>query len=186
MAKAIVAYARHFHYFDEPTEDGETNNKDLQNSGWLLETSDFSALPGKGIQCLVNEKMILVGFYSVIYNQLFAFGPALATERKFCFILFNQVGNRKLMSENAITIPDHAEKFVEDLEESAKTGVIVAYNGELVGVMGIADPLKREAAVVVEGLLRMSVRPIMVTGDNWRTARAVAKEVRILIHNLWE
>ncbi|XP_010441824.1 PREDICTED: copper-transporting ATPase RAN1 [Camelina sativa] len=148
LAKAIVAYARHFHFFDEPTEDVETSNKDLQNSGWLLNTSNFSALPGKGIQCLVNEKIILVG-------------------------------NRKLMSENAITIPDHVEKFVEDLEENAKTGVIVAYNGELIGVLGIADPLKREAAVVVEGLLRMGVRPIMVTGDNWRTARAVAKEVGI-------
>ncbi|KAL1223994.1 Copper-transporting ATPase RAN1 [Cardamine amara subsp. amara] len=148
LAKAIVEYARHFHFFDEPTEDGETNNKFSQNFGWLLDTSDFSALPGKGIQCLVNGKLILVG-------------------------------NRKLMSENAITIPDHVEKFVEELEETAKTGVIVAYNGKLVGVMGIADPLKREAAVVVEGLLRMGVRPIMVTGDNWRTARAVAKEVGI-------
>jgi len=88
------------------------------------------------------------------------------------------------MSENAINIPDHVEKFVEDLEESGKTGVIVAYNGKLVGVMGIADPLKREAALVVEGLLGMGVRPIMVTGDNWRTARAVAKEVRISFHNL--
>uniref|UniRef100_A0A1J3GQ07 Copper-transporting ATPase RAN1 n=1 Tax=Noccaea caerulescens TaxID=107243 RepID=A0A1J3GQ07_NOCCA len=148
LAKAIVGYARHFHFLDESAEDGETNNKESQNSGWLLNTSDFSALPGKGIQCLVNEKLILVG-------------------------------NRKLMSENAITIPDHVEKFVADLEESAKTGVIVAYDGVLVGVMGIADPLKREAIVVVEGLLRMGVTPIMVTGDNWRTARAVAKEVGI-------
>ncbi|KAF8083119.1 hypothetical protein N665_0791s0016 [Sinapis alba] len=148
LAKAIVEYARHFHFFDESAEDGETSNKVSQNAGWLLDTSDFSALPGKGIQCLVNNKLILVG-------------------------------NRKLMSENSITIPDDVEKFVEELEESAKTGVIVAYSGELVGVIGVADPLKREAAVVVEGLLRMGVRPIMVTGDNWRTARAVAKEVGI-------
>lgn len=148
LAKAIVEYARHFHFFDESAEDGETNNKASQNAGWLLDTSDFSALPGKGIQCLVNNKLILVG-------------------------------NRKLMSENSITIPDHVEKFVEELEESAKTGVIVAYSGQLVGVVGVADPLKREANVVVEGLLRMGVRPIMVTGDNWRTARAVAKEVGI-------
>ncbi|KAL0737156.1 hypothetical protein Bca4012_013366 [Brassica carinata] len=148
LAKAIVEYARHFHFFDESAEDGETSNKGSQNAGWLLDTTDFSALPGKGIQCIVNNKLILVG-------------------------------NRKLMSENSITIPDHVEKFVEELEESAKTGVIVAYSGQLVGVMGVADPLKREANVVVEGLLRMGVRPIMVTGDNWRTARAVAKEVGI-------
>ena len=84
------------------------------------------------------------------------------------------------MSENSITIPDHVDKFVGELEESARTGVIVAYNSELVGVMGIADPLKREAPMVVELLRRMGVRSIMVTGDNWRTARAVAKEVRII------
>nr|AID81887.1 heavy metal ATPase transporter 7 [Camelina sativa] len=146
LAKAIVAYARHFHFFDEPTEDGETSNKDLQNSGWLLNTSDFSALPGKGIQCLVNEKMILVG-------------------------------NRKLMSENAITIPDHVEKFVEDLEENAKTGVIVAYNGELVGVLGIADPLKREAAVVVEGLLGIKdVRAEVMPAGKAEVIRSLQKD----------
>ena len=144
LAKAVVDYARQFHSIDESAEEG----KESQNSGWLLDTSDFSALPGKGIQCLVNNKMILVG-------------------------------NRKLMSENSITIPDHVDKFVGELEESARTGVIVAYNGELVGVMGIADPLKREAPKVVKLLLKMGVRPIMVTGDNWRTARAVAKEVGI-------
>ncbi|KAH0910074.1 hypothetical protein HID58_033395 [Brassica napus] len=144
LAKAIVDYASQFHSTDESAEDG----RESQNSGWLLDTSDFSALPGKGIQCLVNNRMILVG-------------------------------NRKLMSENSITIPDHVDKFVGELEESARTGVIVAYNSELVGVMGIADPLKREAPMVVELLRRMGVRSIMVTGDNWRTARAVAKEVGI-------
>ncbi|KAF8091338.1 hypothetical protein N665_0448s0051 [Sinapis alba] len=144
LAKAVVDYARQFHSIDESAEEG----KESQNSGWLLDTSDFSALPGKGIQCLVNNNMILVG-------------------------------NRKLMSENSITIPDHVDKFVGELEESARTGVIVAYSGELVGVMGIADPLKREAPKVVKLLLKMGVRPIMVTGDNWRTARAVAKEVGI-------
>ncbi|KAF3499496.1 hypothetical protein F2Q69_00041786, partial [Brassica cretica] len=144
LAKAIVDYASQFHSTDKSAEDG----KESQNSGWLLDTSDFSALPGKGIQCLVNNKMILVG-------------------------------NRKLMSENSITIPDHVDKFVGELEEGARTGVIIAYSGELVGVMGIADPLKREAPMVVELLRRMGVRSIMVTGDNWRTARAVAKEVGI-------
>ncbi|XP_076904127.1 copper-transporting ATPase RAN1-like [Bidens hawaiensis] len=89
------------------------------------------------------------------------------------------VGNRGLLTENGIEIPAHVENFVVDLEENAKTGILVAYGSELIGVVGVADPLKREAAVVVEGLKKMGVRPIMVTGDNWRTARAVAKEVDI-------
>lgn len=91
--------------------------------------------------------------------------------------LSEQVGNRKLMTESGINILDNVEKFVVDLEDSAKTGILVAYDGNLIGVLGVADPLKREAAVVVEGLRKMGVRPVVVTGDNWRTARAVAKEV---------
>lgn len=91
--------------------------------------------------------------------------------------VLEQVGNRKLLTESGVTIPTDVENFLVNLEESAKTGVLVAYDDTAVGVLGVADPLKREAAVVVEGLLKMGVIPVMVTGDNWRTARAVAKEV---------
>lgn len=81
------------------------------------------------------------------------------------------------MNDCGISIPTHVEKFVVELEESAKTGVLVASEDVLIGVLGIADPLKREAVVVIEGLVKMGIMPIMVTGDNWRTAKAVAKEV---------
>lgn len=100
-----------------------------------------------------------------------------------CFLtrafIYNQVGNRKLLNENGIEIPVEVEDFITELEENAKTGIIVAYNDVLIGVLGLADPLKREAAVVVDGLRKMGVIPIMVTGDNQRTAQAVAKEVSI-------
>ncbi|EXC35838.1 Copper-transporting ATPase RAN1 [Morus notabilis] len=149
LAKAIVAYAQHFHFFDDSApKDAESNNKDSAVSGWLFDVAEFSALPGRGVQCFIDGKQILVG-------------------------------NRKLMTESGINIPDDVEKFVVDLEDSAKTGILVSYDGNLIGVLGVADPLKREAAVVVEGLSKMGVRPVMVTGDNWRTARAVAKEVGI-------
>ncbi|XP_010529297.1 PREDICTED: copper-transporting ATPase RAN1-like [Tarenaya hassleriana] len=164
LAKAIVEYARHFHFFDE----SETDKKDSRVSGWLLETSGFSALRLRythsvewGCCCLsIGERFIL----GLTGNNLF---------------VSIKVGNRKLMTENGIAIPDHIENFVVELEEGAKTGILVGYDSKLVGVIGVADPLKREAAVVVEGLLKMGVRPIMVTGDNWRTAMAVAKEVGI-------
>ena len=79
--------------------------------------------------------------------------------------------------ESGVNIPTHVENFVVDLEESARTGIFAAYDDNVIGVLGVADPLKREAAVVVEGLGKMGVRPVMVTGDNWRTAQAVAREV---------
>ena len=92
-----------------------------------------------------------------------------------------QVGNRKLITESGIDIPTHVENFVVELEESAKTGILVAYEGNLIGVLGVADPLKREAAIVIEGLRKMGVIPVMVTGDNRRTAQAVAKEVSMYL-----
>ncbi|OAY64815.1 Copper-transporting ATPase RAN1 [Ananas comosus] len=90
-----------------------------------------------------------------------------------------EVGNRSLLTENGVSIPVEVESFLIELEENAKTGILVAYDGTLLGVLGVTDPLKREAAVVVEGLKKLGVNPVMVTGDNWRTARAVAKEVGI-------
>ncbi|KAF5729222.1 copper-transporting ATPase RAN1 isoform X1 [Tripterygium wilfordii] len=150
LAKAIVEYARHFHFFDEPSEneDYHGQSKETRVSGWLLDVSEFSALPGRGVHCFINKKRILVG-------------------------------NRKLLAESGIAIPIHVEDFVVELEESAKTGILVAYDDNIIGVLGVADPLKREAAVVIEGLGKMGVKSVMVTGDNWRTARAVAKEVGI-------
>lgn len=88
-----------------------------------------------------------------------------------------QVGNRALITENGVNIPEEAECFLVDMELNAKTGILVAYDGDFIGLVGITDPLKREAAVVIQGLKKMGVHPVMVTGDNWRTARAVAKEV---------
>lgn len=90
-----------------------------------------------------------------------------------------QVGNRKLMVESGIDISTEVESFVVELEQSAQTGILVSYDDILIGVLGVADPLKREASVVIEGLQKMGVIPVMVTGDNWRTARAVANEVCI-------
>lgn len=78
-----------------------------------------------------------------------------------------------------MNVPPEAENFLVDLELNAKTGILVSYDDDFVGLMGITDPLKREAAVVVEGLKKMGVHPVMLTGDNWRTAKAVAKEVSL-------
>ncbi|CAD6338753.1 unnamed protein product [Miscanthus lutarioriparius] len=150
LAKAVLDYAFHFHFFGKlpSSKDGIEQQKDKVLSQWLLEAEDFSAVLGKGVQCSINGKHVLVG-------------------------------NRSLMTENGVTIPPEAETFLIDLESNAKTGILVAYDGDFVGLMGITDPLKREAAVVVEGLKKLGVHPVMLTGDNWRTAQAVAKEVGI-------
>ncbi|CAN6200852.1 unnamed protein product [Urochloa humidicola] len=152
LAKAVLDYAFHFHFFGKlpSSKGGIEQRKDKVLSKWLLEAEDFSAESGKGVQCSINGKHVLVG-------------------------------NRTLITENGVTIPLEAESFLVDLESNAKTGILVAYDGEFVGLIGITDPLKREDAVVVEGLKKLGVHPVMLTGDNWRAAQAVAKEAHHLI-----
>ncbi|KAG2488839.1 hypothetical protein HYH03_012637 [Edaphochlamys debaryana] len=84
------------------------------------------------------------------------------------------VGNRLLMQQEGVALPEGAEDYVEPLESSGHTVVHVALNGYLAGLLAIADPLKPEAAGVVGALRARGVDCVMLTGDNWRTARALA------------
>lgn len=57
-----MEYARHFHFFEDPnvTKDSQSVIDDEKMTGWLLDVVDFCAIPGKGIQCYINQKQILV------------------------------------------------------------------------------------------------------------------------------
>lgn len=54
-----MEYARHFHFFDDPTTVDAVSPK-TPDSGWLHDVSNFTALPGKGVQCFIHEKRVLV------------------------------------------------------------------------------------------------------------------------------
>jgi len=89
------------------------------------------------------------------------------------------VGSRKLMSENGLGIDREIEQMIQSLEKEAKTAVIVASNKKIVGVIGIADTIKESARDAIEELHRMDKKVVMITGDNWRTARAIAEKLGI-------
>ncbi len=89
------------------------------------------------------------------------------------------VGSRKLMSENGLSIDREIEQKIQSLEREAKTAVIVAYNKEIVGLIGIADTIKESARDAIEELHRMGKKVAMITGDNWRTAKAIAEKLGI-------
>ena len=88
------------------------------------------------------------------------------------------VGNRKLLRDNGID-PSPAEETMERLENEGKTAMLVAYEGELVGVVADADTIKESAKDAVSQLQERSVDVMMITGDNERTAHAVAEQVGI-------
>ncbi|KAG6483227.1 copper-transporting ATPase HMA5-like [Zingiber officinale] len=89
------------------------------------------------------------------------------------------VGNKSLMLESGIDIPDEASEILTETERNAQTGIVVAVDGEVTGIIAVSDPLKPGAREVVSLLRSMKVKSIMVTGDNWGTANAIAGDVGI-------
>ncbi|XP_072963273.1 copper-transporting ATPase HMA4-like [Typha angustifolia] len=89
------------------------------------------------------------------------------------------VGNKKLMLAFQAQISPEVQEFVSDTEHLARTCVLVAVDGVICGAFAVSDPLKPEAGRVVSFLSSMNISSIMVTGDNWATATAIAREVGI-------
>jgi len=88
------------------------------------------------------------------------------------------VGNRKLMVDNGID-PKPAAAEMERLEGEGKTAMLVAVDTHLVGVVATADTVRESAKQTVSELHERGLEVVMLTGDNERTAAAVAKEVGI-------
>jgi len=88
------------------------------------------------------------------------------------------VGNRGLLEEMRMPLGDR-ENDVVALEERGMTAVLIIIDGRLCGAIGIADVLKPTSAEAVAELKRMGIEVVMITGDNRRTAEAIAKKLGI-------
>ncbi|URD93907.1 copper-transporting ATPase [Musa troglodytarum] len=89
------------------------------------------------------------------------------------------VGNKRLMLAFQVSVSPEIQDYVSDMEHLARTCILVAVDGVICGAFAVSDPLKPEAGRVVSFLNSMSISSIMVTGDNWATATAIAREVGI-------
>ncbi|MDR8390468.1 heavy metal translocating P-type ATPase [Aliifodinibius sp. S!AR15-10] len=89
------------------------------------------------------------------------------------------IGTRKLLDESGISIDDSVEDQMGRLEEQAKTAMLVAVAGDIAGIIAVADPIKEDSKKAIAALKEFGLTPIMITGDNERTAKAVAAEVGI-------
>ncbi|HFU4514291.1 TPA: copper-translocating P-type ATPase [Streptococcus suis] len=87
-------------------------------------------------------------------------------------------GNRKLMLEQKIDLSS-MEKGSDRLADEGKTPMYLSVDGELAGIIAVADTLKENSMKAVKELRRRGVEVIMITGDNKRTAKAIAKQVGI-------
>ncbi len=88
------------------------------------------------------------------------------------------LGNRRLFEREGIDTKQ-AEEIMAKLEAQGKTAMLVGLDGALAGVLAVADTLKPEAKDAIAELMKENVEVIMLTGDNRRTAEAIAKELGI-------
>ncbi len=88
------------------------------------------------------------------------------------------IGTRKLMQEINIST-DSAEDVVARLEDEGKTAMLMSVGGKLEGILAVADTLKESSEEAIAELKNMGIDVYMITGDNKRTAAAIAKQVGI-------
>lgn len=87
-------------------------------------------------------------------------------------------GNRKMMEEKNISVKE-LEKDADKLAEEGKTPVFVAADGQPAGIVAVADVVKKSSRAAIESLHKMGIEVAMITGDNKKTAEAIARQVGI-------
>ncbi|NDI37203.1 heavy metal translocating P-type ATPase [Chengkuizengella sediminis] len=88
------------------------------------------------------------------------------------------IGTRNLMEQYEVEIKNAQESMVT-LEQEGKTAMLVAIDGKYAGIVAVADTIKETSEEAVKRLKKMGIQVIMITGDNTRTAKAIATQVGI-------
>nr|XP_060642807.1 copper-transporting ATPase 2 isoform X1 [Anolis sagrei ordinatus] len=141
---------------------------------------DFQAVPGCGISCNVSSIEAVVGEADRIETQqslqLLISDLRDAVVPQTYSVL---IGNREWMKRNGLHISNDVHEAMMSHEMKGHTAVLVAIDGVLCGMIAIADTVKPEAALAMHILQNMGVDVVLITGDNRKTAKAIATQVGI-------
>jgi len=146
--------------------------REAERRGLVLPpVTDFKAIPGRGIEAVINNAAM---DDSCIQSLSLQSKPEAKTWQG-CHVL---AGNRKLMDERNISLTE-LEMTPDRLAGEGKTPMYVALNGQASGIVAVADVLKPSSRAAIETLHKMGIEVAMITGDNKKTADAIAKQVGI-------
>jgi P-type Cu+ transporter len=89
------------------------------------------------------------------------------------------IGNRKIVEDNEIAINENTDNNLSLFEKQGKTAILICIDNKLAGIIAIADTIKEGAKETIKALKNNGIEVIMLTGDNERTAKAVASKIDI-------
>jgi len=89
------------------------------------------------------------------------------------------IGNREWMKRNFLDVDEKINQRMDDFESTGNTCVLCAIDGHIVAMIAISDQVKEEANLVIYTLKKMGLDVVLLTGDNRKTASAIAKQVGI-------
>uniref|UniRef100_A0A671RBY2 P-type Cu(+) transporter n=1 Tax=Sinocyclocheilus anshuiensis TaxID=1608454 RepID=A0A671RBY2_9TELE len=132
--------------------------------------TDFQAVPGCGIRCLVSNTENLLKRDDSDSEE---------NQRNATASFTVLIGNREWMRRNALQVRADVDEAMTEHEKRGRTAVLVAVDNELCAMVAIADTVKPEAELAVHILTAMGLEVVLMTGDNSKTARAIAAQVGI-------
>ncbi|XP_028984881.1 copper-transporting ATPase 2 isoform X2 [Betta splendens] len=148
---------------------------------------DFQAVPGCGISCRVSnvehllqeqsEESFLLPEVTTAESGLLSPAKASSAGKQQTYSVL--IGNREWMRRNGHHIGADVDAAMSSHETKGQTAILVAIDGALCAMLAIADTVKAESALAVHTLNRMGIDVVMMTGDNRRTAKAIAAQVGI-------
>ncbi|MCG7386150.1 heavy metal translocating P-type ATPase [Paenibacillus sp. ACRRY] len=89
------------------------------------------------------------------------------------------VGTRRLLADAHVEVPEATIRQMNELEEAGRTAMLIAVDSRWAGIIAVADTIKDTSREAIQRLQAMNIDVIMITGDNERTARAVAEQAGI-------
>ncbi|CAF4352390.1 unnamed protein product [Rotaria sp. Silwood2] len=130
---------------------------------------DFNAIWGYGLSVKVN------GLESLINKNSESNDNISLNDKVYCVL----IGNREWMERNNIHVTYEIDSAMSKHEHDGNTAVLIAVDNTIIGMIAIADPIKPTAPLTIFALQSMGLHVLLVTGDNIKTARAVAAQVGI-------
>ncbi|KZS15183.1 Copper transporting pATPase, ATP7a-like protein [Daphnia magna] len=180
--------------------------KEALKTDLVAKCSDFHTVPGCGLRCQVSnldemEKSLLQSPLaqerlkgslskrdpsspsSLVVIDTSMVKPTLValsrseSNKNSCFDVL--IGNREWIRRNGLDVPAEVESKMLELERMGQTVVLCAIGGVLVCAIAVADTVKPEAHLTVYTLKKMGLNVALLTGDNKKTAKAIARQVGI-------